>query len=225
MLSAVAHQTHLDFIFGVYREGVTNCGPATQADGDIVGTVFLGKIRGQHDGIATGRRNGSSHCQAADFLGCRQVAFEQRRREIDYGHIIEAVTGFIGGQERRDIDFDAQEIADGVLVFRPGQPPDRTCSARVGLGCRGAVELLHQGRDNCLVGPVIGTGQTGGRHVLAAEFPDDLFPLLRVLSYAFRVNRVERQAAHFQLTVVTSEAVLIDDRGVNVRSRRLGVDH
>jgi hypothetical protein len=46
---------------------------------------------------------------------------------------------------------------------------------------------------------------------MAAEFSDYFLPFLRVLTYTFRADPLKRQAPHFQLAVMTTDAVLSDD--------------
>ena len=65
-----------------------------------------------------GERLGASDREAADLLRGRHVAIQQRRREIADRHVVEAVAGFVGRQQRRGVDVEREQIADGVAGIR-----------------------------------------------------------------------------------------------------------
>src|SRR5690348_2364043 len=79
--------------------------------------------------------------QAADLLGCRQIAAQQRRREVGHRDVVEAVAQFIGRQPGRYVNVERQQIAYGVLIFRSIQPPE-------GGGASGT-RLFLSGRIEC----------------------------------------------------------------------------
>ena len=80
-----------------------------------------------------GERVGLPDRQPADLLRRRQISFEQRRRQIAHRHVVEAVARLVAGQQRRDVDVEREQIADGVLVFGPVEPAERVGSARIRL--------------------------------------------------------------------------------------------
>ena len=53
------------------------------------------------DRVAAGRSAGAADRQPADLLRRRDVAIQQRRREIADRHVVEAVAGLVGRQQRR----------------------------------------------------------------------------------------------------------------------------
>ena len=77
-----------------------------------------------------GERLGRADREPADLLRRRDVAVEQRRREVADRHVVEAVAGLVGRQQRRDVDVERQQVADGVLVLGSRQPPDASRCGR-----------------------------------------------------------------------------------------------
>ena len=60
---------------------------------------------------------------AADFLRRRDVSVQESRGQVADGDVVEAVTAFIGGQERRGVDVEGQQIPDGVLILGAIETP------------------------------------------------------------------------------------------------------
>ena len=100
------------------------------------------------DRVAAGRAARAADRQAADLLRRRDVAVEQRRRQIADRHVVEAVAGLVGRQQRRDVDVEREQIADGVLVFGSGQPPDRGGAAGIRMRRGRAIERRLERRDH-----------------------------------------------------------------------------
>ena len=146
--------------------------------------VFLSKVRRHPDGLAAGRTAGTTDRRAADFFRRRDVAVEQRRREIADSHIVEAVAGFVSGQKRADIDAQRQEVANSVLVFGSGQSPDRRGPARIRVRRGGAVECRFEIADRRVVGRFVRPLLSAyGWHLAGPELPDDLLPLVLMLGH------------------------------------------
>ena len=108
-----------DLVLAIQRKRVVDDRAAARADRKPVEVLLLRQVRGNPDGLAARRPARTPDGQAADLLGGRDVAIEQRRREIADRHVVEAVARFVRRQQRRDVDVERQEIADGVLVLGP----------------------------------------------------------------------------------------------------------
>ncbi len=140
VLVAIAHQPNLNLVLAVHREHVLDDRSAAGADRQPLEMLLLREIRRDPDRLAAGRSAGASHGDAADFFSRRDVAVEQRRREIADRHVVEAVARFVGGQERRHIDFQRQQIANRVLILGPRESPEGRGAARVRRRGRPAIE-------------------------------------------------------------------------------------
>ena len=91
VLVAVARQAELDLILAVLREGVRDQCPAACADWQALDVIFLGDVRADANRIAARGTAWTAHGEPADLLRGRDVAVEERRREVADGHIVESV--------------------------------------------------------------------------------------------------------------------------------------
>ena len=92
--------------------------------------------------------------QPADLLRGGDVAIQKRRRKIADRHIVKAMTRIVLRQQRRRIDVQRQQIANGILVFRPIEPPKRFGPAGIRILRRRAVERGGQPGHDLIVGLV-----------------------------------------------------------------------
>lgn len=205
MFVAVAGEADLDFVFGVDGEGVTERLAAARAEGKAFELVFLGEVGGQVEGFAIWGAGWDADGKAADFACGAQIAFEEGRREIADGDVIEAAAGFIGGEEIRDVNFEGEEVADGVLVFGAVKPAEGVSAAGVGLL---AVKSGFNGLDRSEVGVFGGAWNSYGRHGSAAEAAEYFFPAFGVFGGS---GGVEAEIAVGRCAVVAAEAVFADE--------------
>jgi len=84
------------------------------------------------------------------LCGC-QVAFEQRRRQFARADVVEAMTDVIFGKERRGVDLEVQQIADGVVILGAVEPAERIGAPGIRMRSRCLVERCLQRRDEGLV--------------------------------------------------------------------------
>ena len=117
----------------------------------------------------------------------------------------------VGRQQRRDVDVEGQQVANGVGVFRPVQAMQRR-RVEVGAGRRRAVEARFEIAGEGVEHGALGPPRAARRHHARADLADDLFPRRRVLPDVFEIHPVEQQAAGLQPLVVTGDAVLIEQR-------------
>ena len=133
-------------------------------------------------------------CAADDIpLEQRLVHFERAR------DIVEAVAAIVGRQQRRDVDVDRQQIADGVAIFGAIQAVERFRAAGI-RPCRGrAIQLCLQPRGQGIGRSAVRARPPRGRHQTAAHLQDDLFPDRGAGGDVGQVHGVEGQAGRLQL--------------------------
>ncbi|MGH9309957.1 MAG: hypothetical protein ACRD1U_11320, partial [Vicinamibacterales bacterium] len=76
-LVAIPGQTNLEFVLAVHRERVGEDCAAARADRKAVQVTFLGQVGRDPDGVAARGSSRTTHGEAADLLGCRDIAIEQ----------------------------------------------------------------------------------------------------------------------------------------------------
>jgi hypothetical protein len=113
----------LDVVLSVLHERVTRRKPATRADRKSRHMVFLRDVGRDADDVALQGRLGGANRQPADLLRSGDVSIQQRRGQVADCDVVEAVTAFIGRQERGGIDIDSQQIADSVLILSAIETP------------------------------------------------------------------------------------------------------
>src|SRR5207249_4087408 len=106
--------------------------------------IFLREVGGQANDLALERRLRAAGRQAADFLRRRDVAVQERRRQVAERDVVEAVTAVIGWQKRGGVDVESQEVPDGVLILGPIQAAERVRAARIRSGGGRRIERCLQ---------------------------------------------------------------------------------
>ena len=140
-----------------------------------------------------GERRSAPIASAADFLRCRDVAVQQRRREISHRHIVKAMTGLILRKEFRGIDLQREQIPNGVLVFGAGETTECVGSAWIGMRGGRFVERVRKPRHNSAVSAFLRALHSRRRHLSCAKFSDNFFPDLRMLRDVVQPDAVEIQ--------------------------------
>ncbi len=99
---------------------------AARAERQAFDVLHLGGVPAHVKGLRARANRGAADRERADLAGRRQIAFEQRRRRAEHvGDVVEAVARIVGGQQRRRIDVQRQQIADRVRVLRPVEAMDQ----------------------------------------------------------------------------------------------------
>ena len=176
VLVAIASQTYLKLVDRVLRERVSEDRAAASAERQPLEVILLREVRGQHDDVTRRRRQRSADRRATHLLRRRQIPFEQRRRQLTVAHVVEPVTGIVFGQERRHVDVEREDVADGVLILDAAQAPERVGAARVRTRGRRAIERALEMRGQRVVGRLIGSRHPDRRHHAPADLADDLLP-------------------------------------------------
>src|SRR5262245_14523561 len=98
--------------------------------------------------MAGRRRERPANGCAAHFLRGREIALEQRRRELAVGHVVEAVARIVFREQRRNVDIESQDVANGVLIFDAAQSTEGIGPAwirsRGGRAVEGGFEMARE---------------------------------------------------------------------------------
>ena len=137
VLVAVPRQPELDLELAVLREGVRDQRPAAGADREPLDVLLLGEVGPDAERVAAGGSARAPHGQAADLLRRGDVAVQERRREVAHRHVVEPAAGLVVRQQRRGVDVEREQVADGVLILGPVEPPEGVRSGRES-GCSAA---------------------------------------------------------------------------------------
>src|SRR6266699_5746560 len=145
-----AREVNLDVVLPVLREIVTNRNPTTRADRESRYMLFLRDVLRDANDVALQRGLHAADRQPADLLRSRNVPVQQSRGQIAYRDGVEAVTAFIGGQERCGVDVEEKQVSDSVLILGTIVTPQRVCAARIRLRGGGFVERRFQPRKQAV---------------------------------------------------------------------------
>ncbi len=208
-------------------------GPAPGAFGegleDFAGAVavFPGTVRhGDEDAFT---RLVGLPGRVDDFFGGGEVLFHEDRRHGEHvADVVEAVADVVGGEVVGRVEGDADEVADGVVVFGAVEAADGDPAGV--LGAVGAIGLEHIGVEPGVNGVEFGLGRFRlalRRHHAAAEVLRHFFPDLRLgQDGGLVLEGVEVEVAARFGAAVTPDAVFLDDRPHRVEGglggRRLG---
>ena len=149
-------------------------------------------------------------------LRSRRVSFLERRRHAEHvGDVVEAVRGIVRRQERRRIDVERQQIADGVRVLerfirRSMGRLDRDVPPR-------AIEHRRQRVDQRAIGRLVGPSRTRRRSMTRVCSLRTTFSRSQRSRQPSRIECVERQIAAREAGVVAANAILIDGRASGQR--------
>ena len=222
--AAVARQQHLDVVLPVLRERVRHEHAAASADRQPRHVLFLGRVRGHPDHGALDRLLTRPDSQPANLARGRNVAVEQCGRQVAHGHVVEAVAALVRGQERRRVDIESQQVADGVLVLGAVEAPERLRAARIRI-------LLRRGVQRCLQPLEHGLARLGGRlrpvgrrHGAGAQLLHHRFPCHGPFGDVQSVYLLETEPRGLEAVVVAGHAVAVEQlpavRGAGRRRRR-----
>ena len=110
-------ESRADHVFAVHREVVADRDAAARAHRQTRHVIVLREVAVHAEGLERGRDPGAGHRETADLPGRRQVAFHERRRDVqDRRVVVEAVGFLVGREQRRDVDVQREQVADDVAV-------------------------------------------------------------------------------------------------------------
>ena len=209
----VAVQADLQVVLAVDREVVPDADAAPGAERHVVAHPVVLHQQDRHlVGLGARPERRLPHRQAADLARRRQVPLHQGGRDRqDVRHVVEAVlVDVVGRQQRRHVDVERQQVADGVGVLGAVEAVERLGASRIGMRGRVAVDLVLEPAGQRVVGGGGGTRAAGRRHRPRPEFRDDLLPGLGVRSHLGQIEPVEGQAGGEEALVVAGDAVAPD---------------
>ena len=210
VLVAVARQAHRHLVVAVDGERMLDQDTAARADRQPGDVLLLRQVRTEPDRGAARRAAGPADGELCDLLGRRDVALEQRRRQIADRDVVEAEARGIARQQVGDVDFQREQITDCIVILGAVQPPERVRAAGVRLRRGQAVEGALQRCERGLVGGLVGPASAGRRHLPRAQLAGDLLPRLPVVPERLRVDRLERKPGRPGPVVVARQAVAAD---------------
>ena len=155
----------------------------------------------------------------AHLVGGRDVALQERGGDVEEVRVVvESEAQVVGRQERRRVDLQRQQVADGVGVLGPVQPVDRG-PAGIGVRLRRPVERRLQPRGRGVVGGGLRTRTPPrGRHRAFVQLQQHLLPDVRVFADGFQRRLVEGQVAGAEPFVVAGDAVAVEEGAHAVRA-------
>ncbi len=214
-------QADLDQVLAVDGKVMMNGDPASRTERQLVAdlSVLLCQI-GNSVGLGDRPRRARPERQAADLSGRRHVAFQERRRNRQQaGHVVEAMyVGVVGRQQRRGVDVERQQVADGVLVLGSIQAVQAVGSTWIRVQLGRTVELRFEQRHEGIDRDLVRTRQARRRHRARVKLLQDSFQDFRVPPRVRQVHRIEREIGRPQLLIVTTNAVGAQDHGRIERS-------
>ena len=206
----IAREPDLDLVLAVLGECVGHRHPAARAQGQAGQMIFLREVGRQANDVALERRLRAADRQAADFLRGRDVAVQERRRQVADRDVVEAVTALIGWQERGGVDVERQQVSDGVLILGPIQAAERVRAAGIRSGGGRRIERCFQ---PCQQRAPVVLGRlrhVGRRHGARVHLAHHLFPDFGVSTGVGDVEPVQPQVRSLEPFVVARDAVPIE---------------
>ena len=124
------------------------------------------------------------------------------------------LVGVVCGQQAGDINFDLEQVADCVLVFRTVEAMKSLSPAGYRSGECGSVEFgLKVGDQRCR-GGVVWPRPSRRRHSAHSKFSDHVLPDRGSGVNPSQVHRIEGKPRGVQLGVVTGDAVAVEQSPV-----------
>ena len=208
-------QTNLDAVVSSRREVVARGDAAASPERQIFALpIVLHHVLGNFEHFERGPLWRQRGREPGHLTRHRQVPLQVRRRDRQrVGELVEAaVGGFVAGQLRPHVEIEAEQIADGVVVFRAVQAMDGADSAGVRIGRPRAIELGLEQVDDRIIGLRVRTGPAWRRHRARSKLLDDALPHVSVRGRLARIHRAEGKASRARLVVVTTDAIPIEHR-------------
>ena len=210
----------MELVLTVAREVVLKRRAATRSERQPGQLISLREIGRQHERVLPGRPYRTSHSQPADFLRCREISVEQRRRQTADIDVVKPVARVVGRQQCRGVDIHGKQIADRVLIFSAIEAVERLGPAGIRFLRRDTIQRRFQICDERVVGRFIRPRTSGSRrrHRTGSQLPHRVLPHGDVLAHVVHVFGVERETTRLQFCVVAARAIPVEDRAR--RSRR-----
>src|SRR5581483_11243697 len=115
-----------------------------------------------------------------------------------------SIAAVISRQQRRRIDVQREQVANGVLVFRAVEPMERFRSTGVRVISRGTIQRALEPGDEPVVGFGVWAWSAARRHQAGAKLSNDLFPRFSVAANVRQVEGIKHQTGRFCPLIVTA---------------------
>ena len=215
-----APHAHLKLVVAVERERVRGQETAHRPERHAVELAALRSILPHRVGGAAGADAWIADRDRADLPCRREVGLQQRgRRPLGIGDVVEAEGRRVRRQQRRNVDVEPEQIADGVGVLGPVQPVQRRPAGIGSHGRRGIELSLQRGGERVEHGAV-GPACALWRHHAQPQLADHALPDVGVLRDRGEIGALEAEAARTRAVVVTTDAIVLNRLGVRARGRR-----
>ena len=220
VLVPVTRQTDRNLVVAVDRKRVREQDAAARPDRHARQMPLLREVGSRTHGRTVRPETRPPHRQPADLLGRRDVALEQRRRQIADRDVVEPEAGRIAGKQHRHVDLQVQQVTDGVVILGAVESPEGVGAARVRPRGRLAIERPFEGGDRGLVVRLVRPTRARRGHLPRTQLPHDPLPDFGVVAERRRVDRLEAETAGPGPVVVAGQAILVYNSGVRARCRR-----
>ena len=219
--AAAPLQQQLEDVLAVEREGMPDGQSAVRREGQRLAHPGVLPRPCRHGVDVPGRAVvGAGERRAADLHRRGHVAGHQHRRDGERIRVVvETEAGHVAGQQRVAVDFEGQQVADGVDVLGAVQAVGRN-PAGIGLGA--GVDRGLQARDEGVDRRRIGTRPALGRHQPVAQLADHLLEHRRIGARVADVHVLQRQPAGHEPVAVAGDAVAVQERPTVSRRLRGG---
>ncbi len=203
----LGEEVHAEHVVAVGRKGVVHGDAAAGARRRAVDAFHLRRRLRQLEGGLRRRTVRIADGQHRDAARGPQVAFHQRRREgLHVGDVVEPVADGVGGQERRDVHVEIEQVPDLARVLGAVQSLERP-PPRIRIGRRSRIHARLERGDQLGDLTVGGPPCAAWRHHAGAQLMDHLFGELAIRRCARHVPAGQRQLARLAAIVVTAGAV------------------
>ena len=190
------------------------------AERHAVELVALRPVLTHGIGLAAGAQAPVGGGDGADLSRRREVGLQQRRRRsLRVGHVVETERRLVGGQQRRDVHVETEQVADGVGVLGPVQAMERG-PAGIGTGAGRGVERPLERRGQGVEDGAIGAARALRRHDPQPQLAHHGFPELGVLRHRREVGAFQAQPAGPRAIVMTADAIIAECLLVGTRAPR-----
>jgi hypothetical protein len=199
-----------ELVLPIGRKRVSNQTASDSPQRHPFDVLILGSILGHAIRMRLRAQLGVANGQSADSIGGRKISLLEHRREAqDVGNVVEPESGIVGRKQRRRVDVQVEEIANGVGVLGPVEPPQDGPSG-TGLARGRTIQVRLEGRDQSVVDCVGGPRHAQRRHGASPQFAHDSLPDVGAASDVPHVEPVQRQPTRLHAGVVAGNAVALE---------------
>ena len=219
----ITRETWPDFVLAIHREDIGDPGSSARSQRQSRQMRLLGKIVRDSEVVHVGCGLRRSDRQTADSLGGDEVALHQCRRDLqDARDVVEPVADIIGREQSGNVHIEAQQVTNGVTIFRSIKPVKRFGPARIGIRSSGTVQFGFHKSEERIALRLVGTRGCRRRHLAGAHLQHNFFPYLGVRADPADVEPIERNrylSLFLELLGMTRQTVALERSAMDSRRR------